>query len=239
MEKNVVIDTFTQEWWIYTFIVTTSIVCILWFFGKQKDTLKKHFMKVLFIIAAILIASWQVYFVISGTWTADVSLPFHLCGISKICGAVLLLKYNQKLFEFVILLGTAGALQAILTPQFEIEITPLSTVEYYMSHGMIILMPLYLFYVMGHRVEKGSWLSTYIIGVIILILVGVANYIIDANYIFLCAPPVADNPLLLGPWPYYLTGYFVLGFINIVLFYRLFRWWGKKLDRKKEVIVAT
>jgi uncharacterized membrane protein YwaF len=94
-------------------------------------------------------------------------------------------------------------------------------------------MPLYLFYVKGHRLSKKSWLYNFLKGLIVLAIVGVINYFVNGNYILLCEKPLADNPLLIGPWPYYLSGFIVFGFINIVLFYILFRWWGNRIDSAK------
>ena len=51
----------------------------------------------------------------------------------------------------------------------------------------------------------------------------VINYLIAANYIYLCTPPIASNPLILGPWPYYLIGFEVAGIIHIYLLYKVFR----------------
>jgi len=167
-----------------------------------------------------------------------VSLPFHLCGISKIAAVVLLFYYNQRWFEFTLLLGMGGALQSIFTPQLEVPRSTFALIEYYFSHGVIILTPLYLFYVKGNRVRYKSWLYTYIMGLVVLAIVGVINYFTGGNYIYLCVKPMVDNPLLIGPWPYYISGFLGFGLVNVILFYFLFRWWGKKLDRKENQLTA-
>ena len=232
MNENLIIETFSLKWWIFSPLVVLVISLVLFFLEKQTDEIKKKFGYFLASIAFGLTILWQVYFLGTRNWTPDVSLPLQLCGISKILGAICLVKFNQRIFEFVLLLGLAGAFQAILTPEFEIEITTYSTIEYYMSHTMIILMPLYLFYVLGHRVKNKAWLYTFLIGVTTLCCVGFVNYLVDGNYIFLCGPPIAKNPLLIGSWPYYLCGFLVFGWINIILFYLLFKKWGNWLDRK-------
>lgn len=206
---------------------------------RQEDKNKRFFANALAAIAFFLIFSWQVYFIFTNNWTPDVSLPLQLCGISKILGAIILIKFNQRIFEFILLLGMAGALQAILTPQFEIPVTTYSTIEYYMSHTSILLIPLYLFYVQDRRVKKFAWLYTFILGITILCAVGIINYFVQGNYIFLCAPPLAPNPLLVGSWPYYLIGFLVFGFINISLFYLIFEKWGKWLDARKRSTEET
>lgn len=239
MEGNFIIETFTKEWWICTVIVISFISGFLYFMGKQSDVIKKRVALVLALIASTLVISWQLYFIFTGTWTANISLPLQLCGISKILGAIVLFRFNQSIFEFILLLGLAGAMQAILTPQFEIEITTYSIIEYYMSHSMIIIMPLYLLYVLGNRVKKRAWLYTFLLGVGTLSLVGIVNYFVGGNYIFLCGPPIAPNPLLIGEWPYYLIGFLVFGWINIIIFYLIFDCWGKWLDKRRKAIEGT
>lgn len=234
-----VIETFSGEWWLYTFLASAVIFGILQFFKNKSDRTKKLAGKVIGSCALLLLLIWQIHFIYTGTWTAGVSLPFHLCGISKVVGAILLFKYNQRWFEFAVLLGAGGALQAFMTPQLEIDRSTFAIFEYYFSHGSIILMPLYLFYVLDHRVRERSWIYTFILGIGVLSLVGVINYFVKGNYIYLCEKPLVDNPLLIGPWPYYLSGFLVFGFINIILFYFLFRWWGNRLDKAKNNFIEA
>lgn len=231
MEEFVVIPTFSSDWWLYTILVIIGISSVLYFMRNQSQKAKDRFAIGLSMLAFSLVLALQLYFILSDTWTASTSIPFHLCSISKILGAIILLRFNQTIFEFILLLGLGGALQSIFTPQLEIPLSTFALFEYYLSHGMIILMPLYLLHVQGHRLRKKSWLSSFFIGLIVLAIVGVINYFIDANYIYLCARPVAENPLLIGPWPYYLLCFLGFGFINIIGFYFLFSWWGNKLKR--------
>ena len=102
------IPTFSKDWWVYTTIVFFSLVTILYFFGKQKEVIKNSFAIVLSIFAFILVFSLQAYFIFSNSWTASASLPLHLCSISKILGAIILLKFNQSIFEFVFIWKSAN-----------------------------------------------------------------------------------------------------------------------------------
>jgi hypothetical integral membrane protein (TIGR02206 family) len=196
---------------------------------KQSQQAKDRFGIFLSVFMLAIVFAMQLYFIVTDSWEASVSLPLHLCSISKILGAIILVKFNQNIFEFILLMGLGGALQSILTPQLEIPLSTFALLEYYLGHGMIILMPLYLLHVQGHQLRKKSWWTTFFIGLVVLTIVAIINYFIKGNYIYLCTKPVVDNPLLIGPWPYYLSGFLVFGFINIVLFYFIFSWWGKKL----------
>ena len=93
----------------------------------------------------------QIYQLYNGLWVPDHSLPFHLCGISGILGGILLLRYNQSVYEFILLLGAPGALWSFLTPQMNIlEIgttfynPSFMYFDYFISHAAILFVPIYL-----------------------------------------------------------------------------------------------
>lgn len=238
MKEEYIIETFSGEWWIFTSIVVSIILIVNKVFRNASPAAQKSFERIFASLIIVFLVSWQIYFIHTGTWDASVSLPFHLCGISKVAAVFLLFKYNQRWFEFTLLLGMGGALQSIMTPQLEVARSTFALVEYYFSHGVIILTPIYLFYVKGHRLRHKSWLYTYFFGLVVLVIVAGINYVVGGNYIYLCEKPMADNPLLIGPWPYYLSGFLGFGFINVVLFYYLFRRWGNKIDRNSSKLTA-
>ncbi len=230
---STVIPTFSSQWWIYT-ILTIAIIWISIYFLRKlpEDRLKKWEIG-LFIAMMLHEIIWQMYYFSTDTWVAGKVLPLHLCGISKIIGTILLVKYNQYVFEFLLLLGFGGALQAIMTPEItNDEYNLWIHINYYISHGFIFFAGFYQLFVRNRKIEPQAWWRSFFIGLVVLGIVGVINSFIDGNYIYLCEKPNVDNPLLIGPWPYYLTGFLVFGFINIVLFHLLFRWWGGKIKAK-------
>ena len=58
---------------------------------------------------------------------------------------------------------------------------------------------------------------------VILVFVGVANYLLDANYMYLAAKPIAKNPMIVGDWPWYILGFELLGFIHINMFFKFYK----------------
>jgi uncharacterized membrane protein YwaF len=55
-----------------------------------------------------------------------------------------------------------------------------------------------------------------------MVPVGIANRLLDANYMFLCQRPMVDNPLVIGDWPYYLIAFVVAGALHYVVLTLLF-----------------
>ncbi len=170
-------------------------------------------------------------------WNIQSSLPLQMCSISKFVILFLMFRFHQLLYEFVLLLGMAGAFQSFLTPEMTHgDSTLWLIIEYYFSHAVIIVMALYFFFVEKRDIRKNSWLYAFLTGNFFLVIVGIINYFIGSNYIYLCQRPLADNPLVMGPWPYYLIGFQVFGLIHIYLLYLLFRYLQKK--RKKKAVAA-
>ena len=57
----------------------------------------------------------------------------------------------------------------------------------------------------------------------LIIIVGMINYLLESNYMFLCSRPDVNNPLLIGGWPYYLIVLEVIFFIYGYLLYLPFK----------------
>ncbi len=55
------------------------------------------------------------------------------------------------------------------------------------------------------------------------LVIAALNYILNSNYMFLCQKPLANNPLIIGEWPWYILGFEIAGIIHILLFYMGFR----------------
>ena len=95
-------------------------------------------------------------------------------------------------------------------------------VEYFVSHGGIILTGLYLTFVLGHKPRIRSWIGAVIASQVLLVVVHMLNVTLGSNYMYTRIKPVVDNILIIGEYPYYYIGFEIFGFLNIMLFYYLF-----------------
>ena len=86
----------------------------------------------------------QLYLNHLGLWSLKTSLPIHLCGISGILAGIMMFRSSHYGFEFLALIGSPGALHALLTPQLNHGTIPFLIFKYYVSHIGIILVPLFL-----------------------------------------------------------------------------------------------
>ena len=109
--------------------------------------------------------------------------------------------------------GVLGGIVAILTPQInDYDGSNLEYMIYYLSHGLIILIPLYLFYYLNYKLRKLSWLRTLIFLDLLMIILIPINRFLQSNYMYVNEPPKVNNPLIIGEWPMYLI------YLNIIIF---------------------
>lgn len=206
MPENHVIEFLSSEW-IRNTSFTVLIILLYLLIGKfLKTNDKLKFAKIISIILIITTLTGHSRNIINGYWNISENLPLQLCGISNLIGCfILFIPKNKKLFEFFYYAGIIGAIQAFLTPQINnFDGTNYEYVEYYISHGGILLLPIYMINNLGYELRKFSWLKVLIYLNILLIFIMPLNFKINSNYMYLAYPPNVDNPLIIGEWPYYI-----------------------------------
>ena len=133
------------------------------------------------------------------------NLPLHLCGVSVFLVAIILINRNYKIFEVAYFWGLAGASISILTPDVAFVFPHILNITFFLSHALIVIGVLYMIFVFDYRPTKESLIKSYIITHIYAMFIGVVNYILDTNYLFLCHKPHGETPLdYMGPWPWYI-----------------------------------
>ena len=202
-------------------IITSLTIVLVLILGRflNKKT-KLNLAKVICVLIIFLTLYSHLIDLINGNWWLHEDLPLHLCSISNIILCVILfIPKNNKLFEFLFYCGFLGGLMAILTPQINYYNGGVFMyLEYYISHGSIMLIPLFMYYHLEMKLSKYSWLKTFIILNVLMIFIMPLNYLIGSgsNYMYLAESPKIDNPLVFGDWPYYILNWEV---IVLVLFY--------------------
>mgnify|MGYP001198725909 FL=1 len=212
-----------MTWWI-GIIISLIISFIIIQIGIRIPPDKRKILMISIGIMLILIELvQQAYLKHLGIWNAKSSLPIHLCGISGILAGIIMIRQNYSGFEFLALIGSPGALHAILTPQLNHGSIPFLIFKYYVSHAGIILVPLFFAIVLGYRIKESSWYKVFLLCQLLILFVGSANFVIGSNYMYLTEKPLVNNPMIIGEWPWYILGFEFLGLIHILLFYYGYR----------------
>ena len=228
------------ELWLTSVSITLVCIGLIIFIGyKLSEKNKSFFTKFLGVLFFTRFVFLHGYMTGIGHWDITNSLPLHLCGISSLVIIYIMFKYNQSMYEYLVLLGIPSAVHSILTPQFINGWDGYYFPEFYLSHGAILLAPLYLSINYGYKLRLNSWITAFRNGLLLACFIGLINLIIGyfygitPNYLYLCEAPIADNPLLFTTqWPYYFFVLVMFMFIHIVVIYYIFKAIGKVENSK-------
>ena len=146
-----------------------------------------------------------------------------MCTMSGILSGLVLFWRRQLAYEILLYWGISGGLQSILTPEIIHGEGDILLLEFYIVHGGLILSALYLTIILGMRPRKNSWLIVFFITQLFIILIFTFNYLFEANYWYLNKKPFADNPIIMGDWPWYILGMDLAAFVHFFLIYLPFK----------------
>jgi len=223
MSSPTIIEPLSSTWWIgmsLSILVSFGIIQIAIRIPPDK---RKILMMILGFTLISIELMQQLYLNHLGIWSLKTSLPIHLCGISGILAGIMMFRSSHYGFEFLALIGSPGALHALLTPQLNHGTIPFLIFKYYVSHAGIILVPLFLAIVLGYRIKRSSWYRVLLLCQVLLIIIGLTNYFIGSNYMYLAEKPLVNNPMVVGEWPWYILGFEILGLVHILIFYYGYR----------------
>jgi hypothetical integral membrane protein (TIGR02206 family) len=175
-------------------------------------------------LAIILIvneAMWHIWNLAVGKWDVQTMLPLHLCSVFVFLSAIMLVKRNYRIYEFAYLIGIAGAIQPLFTPDLGAYGFPhFRYWQTFISHGGIVTAAIYMTVVEGYRPYWRSigkvivWTNVY------MLFVGIVNALIGSNYLFIAHKPETASLLdALGPWPWYLLAIEAIGLVVFLLLY--------------------
>ena len=229
MEENpipiYVVEFMTDEWktWTLFSLIFISVPLIVARFLNRKQKIQ-----VTYLIGVIMILDFLTEnggYIMSGTWDVQYNLPIQLCGISSlICCVLPFIKKKDKLFQFVYYTGVIGGIMAILTPQMNYFDGSLRYyLNYYVSHSLIIVLPIFMFLHLDLKLPKFSWFKIWIHLNILMAIIMPINFLLDSNYMYVNAAPEVSNPLVIGEWPSYLLIWEPLVMIIAYLIYAISR----------------
>ena len=112
-----------------------------------------------------------------------------------------------------------GGLHSMLTPEFTHGTDPVLMFDYFIVHGGLIAIPLYCIFVLGMKPRKKAWFKSFLYLQIFVICVGLIDYLLGANYMYLAVKPNVENPFLIGDWPFYIIGLELATLLHAFLVY--------------------
>lgn len=148
----------------------------------------------------------------------DYALPLEFCHWVLIACVLTLLHSNQTASEIAYFWGSAGTLQATLTPDIGLGFPSWEYVQFFWSHGTILLAIAFILGGQGFKPRKGSPLRMLLALNIWAATVGALDWHFQWNYGYLCRKPAEPSLLdYLGPWPWYLLSGEGIAFATFLL----------------------
>ena len=216
------IQIFSSSWWI-SIATVLAVITTLLILPKYFNWAKHHYFPktiALLIILNILIENSYAYSL--GIWKLQENLPLHLCSITGMLAALTLFRYYASIVQLVYYWGLTAGIYSLLTPEFDLGIKGYFFYAYYINHAAMIFASLYTIIYNGFEPKRNSWLKTFFFTQLVAIIIGCFNLIFGSNYMYLTSPPIANNPLIIGNWPWYIIVFEVLAIFHFYFLYRTF-----------------
>ena len=147
------------------------------------------------------------------------NLPLHICGVAVYLVVFVLFTRRQFAYEVAFFWGLAGTLQAIITPNIIFGWPSYNFVQFFVGHGGIVVAVLFATWALKMRPRLRSVFYTWLLSNLCVAAIGTVNLLLDANYMFLCRPPVGDSPFFFLPWPWYILFLEPIGLALFLLLY--------------------
>ncbi len=228
-----IIPLFGKLWWS-AFLTTSIVITFILYAGKKMSPdHTKIATKVIGLFLIFVAVGMQPYEMAIGKWDVRSSLPLQMCGISAWLSGFSLLFDQTWIFYIVFYWGIPGAFHSIMTPEFTLGTEGLFFYEYYISHGGIILAALWGTMILKRRPAEWSWLKMFGWTQLVLPIVGSINWLLNANYMYICKPPMVENPFIVGHFPYHLIGLEFAALLHFAIVYSPFgfsRWRKRRLQ---------
>lgn len=152
------------------------------------------------------------------------SLPLELCDATLCLTIIALFTLSAAIFDLAYYGALAGTSMALLTPDLWEPFPSFATVEFFLTHGTVVVAVLYLVWAGSARPRPGSvWRAMLAVNAFAA-AVGVFNVIFKTDYMYLCWKPA--NPSLLdfmGRWPWYIASGEGIALVLFTLLYLPFR----------------
>ena len=213
---------FSIAWWTSISLAIAFIVVFLKLPNHASWARNKNYPKLIGTIILVNLVTENIYGLYLGVWDIKHFLPLHFCGISGLLASILMFSYSNKIAIVLFYWGITGGSYAILTPEFDFGTHGYFFYSYIIGHASIILVSLYSILYMGFTPPRHSWMKTFIITQFAVIFIGLFNWILGSNYMYLSSPPIAKNAMILGKWPWYLFVFEILALGHFFILYSSF-----------------
>ena len=153
------------------------------------------------LVCLVLWVSWR-----EGWLTWQVLLPLHLCDAAMVLALVTLAWPRRAPAEVLYFWAAAGSTLAMLAPELPWGFPRWEFVVFFGLHGLVLVAAAVLVFGLGLRPRPGGAWRAFVATLLLAVVAGAVNVLLDTNFMFLRAKPAAATPLdWMGPWPVYIA----------------------------------
>lgn len=186
------------------------------------------------ILAVALLINWPVSILahfLEGDLNLQNSLPFHLCDVSAMAGAIALVRHQRLAAEVVYFFGLAGTLNGLITPALLQDFPHPTFFSFFLGHSGVVIAAVHV--VAGLQIMPSRGAPIRMLGYLVgyAAVMSPINWALATNYGFLCWKPPSPSLMdALGPWPWYVgsLALLALAFFTLLNVPFLIRRWRKK-----------
>lgn len=210
----------TSHFIVLTLIALGTIVLLL--SQKVGFSDKKNILRYSFIIALILqqfmLYSW---YMLNQQFSIRDALPLYPCRIWQIVALLLLVTNKDHFYSISYLLGIPCSIVALLGPDTGgIGFPNVMFTQFFIGHGLLIIVPVYMYVCHGKRLNDKSFLVTFKMFLYYVIMVKIVNRIVDGNYGYVNYPPY-ENEFFSMIAPVYPVLYISFALLVLIVWYKV------------------
>ncbi len=176
---------------------------------------------------AVLLADaawWYGYLAWQHQLTFPEHLPLELCDATLALVIISLFTARPAVFDLAYYGALAGTSMALLTPDLWESFPSLSTVQFFIAHGLAVTGVLYLAWSGTAKPRPGSVARAMLALNLFAAAVGTFDFYFKTDYMYLRAKPETVSLLtFLGPWPWYILACEGVALAFFLLLYLPFR----------------
>ena len=159
-------------------------------------------------LALVILAMYITEYVanaVDGTWSARYNLPLHLTDAVTLVAVGALWSPRPLLVEVLYFWALTASLQAVLTPDLGQAFPSIFYFTYFATHVGAVLAACLLTFGLRLTPRAGAVWRVYMITAAFAVIVGAADLVTGANYMYLRHKPERSSLLqVMGPWPWYI-----------------------------------
>ena len=174
---------------IEKFGFTHIILMLIAFLGailiyKYRDKI----LVIVLLFQQIILYTWYIF---SGAFSIETSLPLYDCRVAIICLIYGVFFNNDKSKRIGIYLGFVGSIVALITPELDRFIFPHYTwISFFVGHTLLLWISCYIFFVEEIEISFKKYTEVFVFTNILHIAVIIFNSFTKCNYAFLSKPPI-------------------------------------------------